>query len=136
MVKTPGPGRYETTTMFNRTGLHYSSKFHSMMAKTMSDRPKDFYAPYKASTTPGPGSYDVFSDFNGYTDIHKKCKCGRRLGHPPITEGSTVCTRDGKSMTLSNDRKHKKSKNLNINDNDNNSTYGSKKKDKRYETII
>ena len=58
------------------------------------------------------------------------------MGHPPITEGSTVCTRDGKSMTLSNDRKHKKSKNLNINDNDNNSTYGSKKKDKRYETII
>ena len=133
---TPGPGNYETTTMFNRTGLHYTSRYHSMMAKTMSDRPKNFYAPFKVSTTPGPGSYDVFSDFNGYTDIHKKCKCGRRLGHPPVTEGPTACNRDTKGMTISSDKRNKKLLKLNMNET--NSTKGNKKennKDMIYKTI-
>lgn len=132
-LKTPGPGRYETTTMFNKTGLHYSSKFHSMMAKTMSNRPNDFYAPFKVSTTPGPGSYDVFSDFNGYTDVKKKCKCGRPLGHPPVTDGPTTCIRDGKAETLPVDKKYK---NLKLKVNDSNSTNGmNKKADMIYETI-
>ena len=134
-IKTPGPGNYESTTMFNTTGFHYTSKFHSMMAKTMSDRPKNFYAPYKISNTPGPGSYDVFSDFNGYTESHKKCKCGRRLGHPPIFDGPTACDRNSKTMTLSVDKKRK---NLRINVTDSNSNNGSKKNKKnevKYKTI-
>lgn len=130
-VKTPGPGRYEYTTMFNKTGMHYTSKFHSMIAKTMSDRPKDFYAPFKISSTPGPGSYNVFSDFNGYTDIHKKCKCGRRLGHPPSTEGSTICNGDGRSYTSFMNKKYK---NLRLNVNDSNTNNGSIQ-NKKYETI-
>lgn len=135
-LKTPGPGRYETTTMFNKTGLHYTSKFHSMMAKTMSDRPKDFYAPFKVSTTPGPGSYDVFSDFNGYTDIKKKCKCGRPLGHPPVTDGPTTCIRDGKAETLPADKKYK---NLKLKVNNSNSKNGMNMNtdtDKKFETIV
>ena len=67
----PGPGNYESKTMFD-TGFHYTSRYHSMMAKAMSGRPKNFYAPYKVSNTPEPGSYDVFSDFNGYNESHKK----------------------------------------------------------------
>ena len=133
--KTPGPGNYETSTMFNKTGLHYTSKFHSMMAKTMSDRPKNFYEPYKVSTTPGPGSYDIFSDFTGYSDIHKKCKCGRRLGHPPVTEGDNTCERNPKMMTVS---VNKNRKNLNINLTDSNKTNENKKSnniDDKYKTI-
>lgn len=80
----PPVGAYELGTMFNRTGLQFTSKFNSTMAKTISNRPKDFYLPYKQSKFPGPGFYDSFSEFNGYTEIHKKCKCGRVLGHPPI----------------------------------------------------
>ncbi len=131
----PGPGKYNTTTMFNKTGLHFTSKFHSMMAKTMSDRPKNFYEPFKVSTTPGPGSYDVFSDFNGYTDFHKKCKCGRRLGHPPVRDGPTACSRNSRMMTIS---VNKKNKNLQIDVSDDNNTTGSKKnknKDIKYKTI-
>ena len=133
---TPGPGNYETTTMFNTTGLHFTSRYHSMMAKTMSDRPKNFYAPFKVSTTPGPGSYDVFSDFNGYTDIHKKCKCGRRLGHPPVTEGPTACNRDEKALTLSANKRYKKIPKLSMDET--NSSKGNKKaknKDIKYKTI-
>ena len=131
---TPGPGNYESKTMFNTTGFHYTSRFNSMMAKTISNRPRDFYAPYKISNTPGPGSYDAFSDFNGYTDAHKKCKCGRRLGHPPIYEGDNACSK-GRNNTISN---NKKFRNLKINASESNSSTNEnkkKKKDIRYKTI-
>ena len=133
--KTPGPGRYETTTMFNKTGAHFTSKFHSMMAKTMSDRPKDFYEPYKVSTTPGPGSYNVFSDFAGYTDVHKKCKCGRRLGHPPIYEGDNTCDRNSRMNTMT---VNKNVKNLKLDMKESNNTNENNKKNKndiKYKTI-
>ena len=123
IIKTPGPGRYETISTFNRTGFYYPSKFHSMMAKTMSDRPKNFYASFKQSSTPGPGSYNVFSDFNGYTDSHKKCRCGRELGHLP-TEGP-----------FSGKKNYRK---LKIDVSDSNSTNTNKrrkKKDIKYKTI-
>ena len=77
--------------MFNRTGLQFTSKYNSTMAKTMSNRPDNFYRPVKPSTTPGPGSYDAFSDFNGYTNIDKRWKCGRKLGHPPVNNGKSKC---------------------------------------------
>ena len=86
----PPPWAYNLGTMFNRTGMQFTSKFNSTIAKTMSNRPKDFYLPYKQSSFPGPGSYDAFSDFNGYTEIHKKCKCGRFLGHPH-EDGDNKC---------------------------------------------
>ena len=74
--KNPPVGAYELGTMFNKTGLQFSSKYNSTMAKTMSDRPADFYCPYRKTGLPGPGTYDVFSDFNGYTNACKKCRCG------------------------------------------------------------
>ena len=79
------------------------------MTKTMNDRPKNFYALYKVSNKPGPGSYDVFSNFNvnGYPDSHKKCKCGRRLGHPPVFDELSACKRNSKMMALSVDKKNK-----------------------------
>lgn len=46
-----------------------------MMAKTMNDRPKNFYEPYKFNNIQGQGSYNVFSDFNENIEAHKKCKC-------------------------------------------------------------
>ena len=117
--------------MFNQTGLHYTSRFHSNIAKTISNRPRDFYAPYKISTTPGPGSYDVFSDFNGYTDVHKKCKCGRRLGHPPIYDGPNACKRDKKSMTISSNKRN----NMRVDTESNSTAKKKKKNDVRYKTI-
>jgi hypothetical protein len=106
-----------------------------MMAKTMSDRPKDFYEPYKVSTTPGPGSYNVFSDFAGYTDVHKKCKCGRRLGHPPIYEGDNTCDRNSRMNTMT---VNKNVKNLKLDMKESNSTNENNKKNKndiKYKTI-
>ena len=138
VINTPGPGTYQMKTMFNKTGFHYTSKYNSMIAKTMSDRPKKFYAPIKKSTTPGPGSYDVFSDFNGYSDFHKKCKCGRRLGHPPATEGDTPCDEFGKTISLKGNKKFKNLKISLDNNSEHSLTSGNKMnktKDIKYKTI-
>ena len=138
IVKTPGPGTYQMKTMFNKTGFHYTSRYHSMLAKTMGERPKNFYAPIKKNATPGPGSYDVFSDFNGYSDNHRKCKCGRRLGHPPVTDGEVPCDEFGKTINVNKNRKFKNLK-INLDDNternSNSENKSNKKKDIRYKTI-
>jgi hypothetical protein len=128
--KVPAPWTYNLGTMFNTTGLQFTSKFDSTIAKTISNRPKDFYLPYKKSSFPGPGSYDSFSDFNGYTEIHKKCKCGRFLGHPPIYDDSKCGRNYSKSFeeVNNNESKEKKKKNLKIdtnNDNKNDTNKGS-----------
>ena len=128
--KVPAPWTYNLGTMFNTTGLQFTSKFDSTIAKTISNRPKDFYLPYKQSSFPGPGSYDSFSDFNGYTEIHKKCKCGRFLGHPPIYDDSKCGRNYSKSFeeVNNNESKEKKKKNLKIdtnNDNKNDTNKGS-----------
>jgi hypothetical protein len=134
--KTPGPGTYQMKTMFNKTGFHYTSKYDSMIAKTMGDRPKKFYEKIKKSNTPGPGSYDVFSDFNGYTDYHKRCKCGRVLGHPPVSEEETPCEYE-KTISGKGNRKFNKMK-IKLNNSENNSTsetQANKIKDIKYKTI-
>ena len=86
----PAPGQYEAKTMFTKTGLQFTSKFNSNIAKSMGIRPNTFYQPFKKNSSPGPGSYDVFSDFNGYTDKIQRCKCGRKLGHPNDCNASSI----------------------------------------------
>ena len=134
IINTPGPGTYQMKTMFNRTGFHYTSRYNSMIAKTMSDRPRNFYAPIKKSSTPGPGSYDVFSDFCGYSDNHKKCKCGRRLGHPPVTEGDTPCDEFGRTLNVNKNRKFK-NLSIKLDNNSDKISKNDKNKDIRYKTI-
>lgn len=115
--KNPPPGAYELGTMFNTTGLQFSSKFNSTIAKTMSHRPKEFYAPYAKTTLPGPGTYNCFSDFNGYTEEHRKCRCGRKLGHPPVRDGPTACTRvntENNSVHSGNNKSKNKGSKKNI----------------------
>ena len=107
----PPPWAYNLGTMFNRTGMQFTSKFNSTIAKTMSDRPKNFYLPDKISSYPGPGTYDSFSDFNGYTEIHRKCRCGRVLGHPRINDES--CDRKySKTISVENTKRSNKKLNL------------------------
>ncbi len=134
----PPPWAYNLGTMFNKTGMQFTSKFNSTLAKSMSDRPKDFYQPFNKSPFPGPGSYNSFSEFNGYTEINKKCKCGRDLGHPPIYNENCDKTY---SKTLSVDEHHhkmslkknslKKKKNLKINTSIENESYNDKKESEK-----
>ena len=96
--KYPGPGTYENDTIFNNTGYHCDSKWGSNIAKTMHDRPPQFYAAYKMSTEPGPGSYDFFSDFEGFQRAGKLSfgKRGKRKKHSrSVTEGNV---RESKSQ--------------------------------------
>ena len=110
----PAPGLYETKTMFNKTGLLFTSKFNSNMAKSMGDRPNCFYAGFKKNDSPGPGSYDVFSDFNGFTNKYKKCKCGRNIGHSEEcfynNEKNDVYLKTTSSMSKSSKNSRKNSK--------------------------
>ena len=64
--KNPGPGTYESKIVFNGTGFYYDTKYQSNVAKTMHNRPPQFYRKEKDNGTPGPGSYDFFSDFEGF----------------------------------------------------------------------
>jgi hypothetical protein len=99
--KYPGPGTYENDTIFNNTGYHIDSKWGSNMAKTMHERPPQFYAAYKMSTEPGPGSYDFFSDFEGFQRATKTSygKRGKRKKH---------------NRSVTNDDRESKSKNGDI----------------------
>ena len=63
--------------------------------------------------------------------VHKKCKCGRRLGHPPIYDGPNACDRNKRSMTISTNKRN----NLRVDTESNSTAKKNKKKDKRYETI-
>ena len=112
----PPPWAYNLGTMFNHTGLQFTSKFDSTIAKTISNRPKDFYSPNKISKFPGPGTYDTFSDFNGYTEIHRKCKCGRILGHPPAYDGNKCGKNYSRTLSYEENKnsKVKNKKNLKI----------------------
>ena len=107
----PPPWAYNLGTMFNKTGLQFTSKFKSTIAKTMSNRPKDFYIPYKKSSFPGPGSYNSFSEFNGYNENKRRCKCGRVLGHPHANSES--CD-NYYSRTLSIDESKRSKKKLSL----------------------
>ncbi len=67
--KNPSPDRYKSGELNkNYKGELFVSKYASNVAKTMSSRPRDFFQP-KLSTTPGPGSYDFFSDFAGFSRL-------------------------------------------------------------------
>ena len=105
----PPPWAYNLGTMFNRTGMQFTSKFNSTIAKTISNRPKEFYLPDKQSLFPGPGSYNSFSEFNGYNENHKKCRCGRNLGHLHAnTESYDRCSR---TISVAESKHSKNSKN-------------------------
>ena len=104
----PPPWAYNLGTMFNKTGMQFSSKFNSTIAKTISNRPKEFYLPDKKSSYPGPGSYNSFSEFNGYNEIYRRCKCGRVLGHPHANNES--CDKFYSKTISSNESKTSKKK--------------------------
>ncbi len=118
--EVPPPGAYEYLTMFNKTGFHYASRFDSKIAKSFGDRPAEFYQKNKISTTPGPGSYNIFSEFNGYASEKKRCRCGRELGHPPVNSNTNSCNQsmyskrtgrsDDKYKTFPNLKKGRKNK--------------------------
>ena len=105
----PPPWAYNLGTMFNRTGMQFTSKFNSTIAKTISNRPKEFYLPDKQSLFPGPGSYNSFSEFNGYNENHKKCRCGRNLGH--LHANNESYDRYSRTISVAESKHSKNSKN-------------------------
>lgn len=59
----PGPGAYQSQALINGKGIVYDSRMRNNLGKSMSSRYK---IAGSDSQTPGPGSYDFFSDFEGF----------------------------------------------------------------------
>ena len=61
--KYPGPGAYNFENLLKGNGVIYNSKFTSNNAKTMGMKLKWIKSKF---ITPGPGSYETFSEFQGF----------------------------------------------------------------------
>ena len=74
--RTPGPGEYNIPSLINNTGtLNFNSKYVSIPARSFLSGRND-YKYKKFDSSPGPGTYNSFSIFEGYTreKIPKKQK--------------------------------------------------------------
>ena len=61
--KYPGPGTYNSENLIKGNGVVYNSKFISNNGKTFGKKLKWIKDPL---ITPGPGSYEYFSEFRGF----------------------------------------------------------------------
>ena len=66
----PGPDAYKPESMIKGTGIMYNSKYNTNLGKSMGIKLNDL----SKSTTPGPGAYEFFSDFEGFYKYGKKKK--------------------------------------------------------------
>ena len=70
--KTPGPGTYNIPGLINKTGIiNFNSKYTSLPARSFIGKRSD-YKIRKIDSTPGPGQYNFFSIFEGYSENVKK----------------------------------------------------------------
>ena len=66
----PGPNAYRLESMIKGNGIMYNSRYNSNLGKSMGIKLNDL----NKSTTPGPGAYEFFSDFEGFYKYGKKKK--------------------------------------------------------------
>ena len=66
----PGPDAYRLESMIKGNGIMYNSRYNTNLGKSMGMRLNDL----NKSTTPGPGAYEFFSDFEGFYKYGKKKK--------------------------------------------------------------
>lgn len=80
--KTPGPGAYESENLIKGNGVCNNSIFTSFPGKTMGMRLAKIG---EKLVTPGPGSYDHFSDFEGFGKFQFK-KMSRSKSMPEVNK--------------------------------------------------
>lgn len=61
--KNPGPGQYRTMCSIDGIGKIFTSRYGSNLGKSLGIKHKDLSC---SMATPGPGSYNVFSEFEGF----------------------------------------------------------------------
>lgn len=59
----PGPGHYKTLCSIDGVGKVFSSRYESNLGKSLGIKHKDLSS---SMNTPGPGAYNVFSEFEGF----------------------------------------------------------------------
>ena len=119
--KVPGPGQYKMGLVKTYNNGIYNSKYESNVAKTFSYRPKEFFSP-RQTGFPGPGSYEIFSDFGGFSRI-KKCKF-RKKGDGYNCKDDTKSRNDTVSSNNNNKPKSKtQSKRVSKTEENNTDTY-------------
>ena len=68
--RNPGPDAYRLESMIKGNGIMYNSRYNTNLGKSMGIKLNDL----SKSTTPGPGAYEFFSDFEGFYKYRKKNK--------------------------------------------------------------
>ena len=69
--QTPGPGAYNVPGLINETGmLNFNSKYVSIPARSFIGK-RNAYRIRKVDSSPGPGQYNFFSIFEGYSNSNK-----------------------------------------------------------------
>lgn len=66
----PGPGQYDNKSLISGSGNIFLSKYRSSTAKTIGAKTKIIIG--GAGKTPGPGSYQAFSEFGIYESKHAR----------------------------------------------------------------
>lgn len=64
---TPGPGTYNIPGLINDTGVIYNSKYISVPARSFIGKKMFEHKFNKIDSSPGPGQYNHFSIFEGYS---------------------------------------------------------------------
>ena len=67
----PGPNAYKTENLINGGKIIFDSRFKSNMGRTIFAKHGSYY---KINDTPGPGTYESFSEFGIYGKRIKKKK--------------------------------------------------------------
>ena len=65
--KYPGPGAYRSQAFINGSGIIYNSNYRSNLGKSMGIKLGSFGGTTSTRNYPGPGSYNFFSDFEGFS---------------------------------------------------------------------
>ena len=75
---TPGPGQYNIPGLINKSGIIYNSKYESIPAKSFIGN-KDNKVKRGIDFSPGPGQYNYFSIFEGYSRENKVNKKDKKI---------------------------------------------------------
>jgi len=80
----PGPGTYEPGTTISKDGSYFVSKFQASLCRTFSHSMRKNASMANVSSTPGPGSYRLPSDFGHYESAKTQKTKGSNLGNKSV----------------------------------------------------
>jgi hypothetical protein len=123
---TPGPNAYKLENLINGKGNIFDSRFKSNLGRTIFFKKKDYF---NVNDTPGPGTYNLFSEFGIYGLNKRLIKLTKKSNKSKRKSNSQINLREKKITESYLEKEEKESdKEKNIN---NEQTKKEKKKKKK-----